>query len=332
VINSRCLLAIAAALVLVSGLTPAGAQPVAARDGGAFVTAINEYRAEAGVPALQLHPVVDAIAVERANQLAADRALGHDLDYVVDRLDEEGVCWVHVGENVAYNTAATDRVARFVRQWYDSDGHRALMLGSTSTHAGASWQTGSDGRHYAVALFVRLCGGTPPSYGGFTDIADSKFRDDIVWLAEQGITTGCATNRFCPRGLVLRDQMATFLTRAMSLPAASRDWFVDDAANVHEDGINRIADAAVTRGCAARSYCPGEEVSRGQMASFLARALELPATSLDFFRDDDGSAHEDAINRMAAAGITYGCDTDRFCPRASVKREQMAAFLRRAYD
>jgi uncharacterized protein YkwD len=329
------LLALAAVAALVGSLAPGVARSVAARDGATFVSIVNEYRADVNLAPVRLQSAIDQISVEPANQLAADRALGHDMEYVKDRLAEEGICWQQLGEIVAWNMASeSERVASFVKQWYNSDGHRAIMLGSGYTHAGGSWKTGSDGRHYAAMVFVKICGAEPAvnTYGGFTDIADSKFRDDIVWLVEQGITTGCADDRFCPNRLVYRDQMATFLTRAMGLPSASRDWFTDDAGNVHQDRINRLADASVTRGCEQKRYCPSTEVTRGQMASFLSRALSLPATSRDYFRDDDWSAHEDAINRMAAAGITLGCDTNRFCPRATVKREQMAAFLHRAYD
>jgi hypothetical protein len=66
------------------------------------------------------------------------------------------------------------------------------------------------------------------------------------------------------------------------------------------------------------------------MASFLDRALALPATGTDYFTDDDGTTHEGAINRLAAAGITSGCAAGRFCPTRHVTREQMAAFLHRA--
>ena len=66
------------------------------------------------------------------------------------------------------------------------------------------------------------------------------------------------------------------------------------------------------------------------MASFIARALDLPATSTDHFSDNEGSVHEADINRLATAGITSGCAPDHFCPLAAVTREQMAAFLYRA--
>jgi len=67
------------------------------------------------------------------------------------------------------------------------------------------------------------------------------------------------------------------------------------------------------------------------MASFLVRALDLPPTSTDFFADDAGLVHEQDINRLAASGITTGCAANRFCPNSVVTREQMAAFLHRAF-
>ncbi|HKZ26175.1 MAG TPA: hypothetical protein VJ398_10340, partial [Acidimicrobiia bacterium] len=56
-----------------------------------------------------------------------------------------------------------------------------------------------------------------------------------------------------------------------------------------------------------------------------------PPPATDRFVDDNGSIFEADINRIAAAGITTGCTTDRYCPDDWVTREQMAAFLVRAY-
>ncbi len=107
--------------------------------------------------------------------------------------------------------------------------------------------------------------------------------------------------------------------------------------NVHEGYIEAIAARGITRGCnppANDRYCPSQPVTRGQMAAFLVRALDLPAGDIDSFVDDEGSIFEDDINRLAAAGITRGCnppEADQFCPLDSVTRGQMAAFLVRAY-
>ncbi len=67
------------------------------------------------------------------------------------------------------------------------------------------------------------------------------------------------------------------------------------------------------------------------MASFLAKALDLPASDTDTFTDDDGLSHEPNIERIAAAELTNGCTADRYCPSDSVTRGQMAAFLHRAF-
>ena len=166
--------------------------------------------------------------------------------------------------------------------------------------------------------------------GPFTDAYGSKFYSDILWLWGEGITTGCGGTRFCPREPVLRDQMATFLRRAFSLARTSTDFFTDDEGNPHEDRINRLAASGITTGCAAARYCPTSKVKRAQMATFLTRALKLPPATRDYFRDDDGTEHEDAINRLAEAGITQGCSGGLYCPNSVVKREQMAAFLHRA--
>ncbi len=130
------------------------------------------------------------------------------------------------------------------------------------------------------------------------------------------------------------------LSAAGATFAASGDpggSFVDDDGNVHEGNIEAIAAVGITRGCnppVNDHYCPDSAVTRGQMAAFLVRALELPRAGIDAFDDDEVSQFEDDINRLAAAGITRGCDPPtnvRFCPDANVTRGQMAAFLVRAY-
>lgn len=180
----------------------------------------------------------------------------------------------------------------------------------------------ADAEPYAVAWGIR---------GPFFDTDDSIFRNDINWAAREGITGGCGTGRYCPTSPVTRAQMASFLVRAAGIGPSSRDHFVDDETSVHENDINALASAGVTGGCTATRYCPSASVSRGQMASFLVRVLDLPGTSRDYFGDDEGSIHEADINALARAGITGGCAEGRFCPGSAVNRGQMAAFLHRAF-
>jgi type VII secretion-associated serine protease mycosin len=165
---------------------------------------------------------------------------------------------------------------------------------------------------------------------GFEDTAGSHFVAEINWLAAEGITSGCSETRFCPTRAVTREQMASFVVRGVGLPASGVDAFTDDNSSIHEPAIDAIAAAGVSNGCGRGRFCPTWNVTRAQMASFLARALGLPAASTDYFSDDAGSIHEADINRVAAAGITIGCTAGSYCPDASVSREQMAAFLYRA--
>ena len=168
----------------------------------------------------------------------------------------------------------------------------------------------------------------------FLDIEHSPFFADIVWIAQRQITLGCSPQLYCPKNMVSRQEMASFLVRAIGLPASGFDAFDDDASSPHQADINALAAAGITVGCGPpRTYCPTHNVSRAQMASFLVRALGLPASGFDAFDDDAGSPHEADINALAAAGITTGCGTPRrYCPADGVTREQMAAFMHRAFD
>ena len=173
---------------------------------------------------------------------------------------------------------------------------------------------------------------------GFDDVADSVFIDDILWLADSGITRGCSDTSYCPKDNVTRGQMAAFLVRALGYTDdGGGDLFVDDDGTTFELDIDKLAAAGVTKGCnppVNDRFCPNDAVTREQMAAFLVRALGLTDNGGgNNFVDDDNSVFQDDIAKLAAAGITTGCNppvNDRFCPTQRVTREQMAAFLNRA--
>ena len=166
----------------------------------------------------------------------------------------------------------------------------------------------------------------------FSDVSGSVHSENILQLAELGITGGCAPELYCPEDPVTRAQMATFLTRALGLPIPNADTFDDDDGSTHEPNIEALAAAEITLGCGGDSYCPNDEVTRAQMATFLARALDLASVEADSFDDDDGSTHEPNIEALAAAEVTLGCGDRVYCPGDSVTRAQMATFLIRALD
>lgn len=103
-------------------------------------------------------------------------------------------------------------------------------------------------------------------------------------------------------------------------------------ASSFQKDINALAAAGITTGCATGKFCPKDNITREQMAVFLVRAFDYPTVSKDYFTDDETSSFESSINALAASGITYGCATGNFCPKDTVKRDQMAAFLVRALN
>ncbi len=120
--------------------------------------------------------------------------------------------------------------------------------------------------------------------------------------------------------------------RVAATPTRFTDVYADA---VHLEGITALLSAGLTNGCnsSGTRFCPNASVTRGQMASLLAAALELPPASNGPFSDASG-AHRASINALAAAGLTTGCDSSgtRYCPDQRLSRAQMATFLTAALD
>ncbi len=180
-----------------------------------------------------------------------------------------------------------------------------------------------------------------PPGGTFFDDDRDIHEPNIEAIAAAGITRGCHDEiaLFCPDRPVTRGEMAAFLVRALGLVGDGEDRFVDDEESIFERDIDIVAANGVTLGCdppTNERYCPDRAVRRGEMAAFLSRALDLAGQYPDpgtRFEDLDGVIFELDIRRLAASGITVGCnppDNTQFCPYHVVTRAQMASFLARA--
>jgi hypothetical protein len=101
---------------------------------------------------------------------------------------------------------------------------------------------------------------------------------------------------------------------------------------MYQRAVEALAAEGVILGCTSSDYCPQQPVTRAQVASLLARALELPNGDDAGFRDVNGGVHAANINAAAAAGITKGCTDSAFCPTDPITRDQMASMLVRAFD
>ncbi|HET9529450.1 MAG TPA: M12 family metallo-peptidase [Blastocatellia bacterium] len=140
-------------------------------------------------------------------------------------------------------------------------------------------------RDQMAAFIIRALGETNPPEPAMQRYADvpatNVFYRFIEEMAVRQITLGCGGGNYCPGEAVLRDQMGGFIIRALHEPGyippePAMQRFMDvGPGNVFYRQIEEMAVRGITLGCGGGNYCPGQAVTRGQMAAFLVRAFNL---------------------------------------------------------
>ncbi len=182
-------------------------------------------------------------------------------------------------------------------------------------------------------------GGVPDS--GRTDADGNTHERAIECMLWWQIAKGQSDTAYDAAGTVSRGQMASLVAGLISkaggtLPTDAPNAFSDDDGSTHEQGINALAAMGLVDGVGNGRFGPEQPVLRGQVAKFLVAAYDgvservLPAGA-DYFGDDNGTTHEQDINRSEAAGFTQGSGAG-FAPDGLTRRDQMASFLARTLD
>ena len=144
----------------------------------------------------------------------------------------------------------------------------------------ARWQMALFLTRQATAHGVTLPSGADQ---GFTDLASlsAEATTAVNQLKQLAITTGTTATTYDPFGSVSRWQMALFITRlvtaaGITLPSGADQGFTDlaglSAAAV--TAVNQLKQLAISTGTSATTFDPFANVSRWQMALFLARTLQ----------------------------------------------------------
>jgi photosystem II stability/assembly factor-like uncharacterized protein len=140
-------------------------------------------------------------------------------------------------------------------------------------------------REQMAAFIVRAKEGEPPSNycdsgNPFPDVAPDMWPCKYIKkLYELGITTGYADGTYRPYDLVPREQMATFIVRAVEGEPPedycdSGSAFSDVTATMWSCRyIKRLKELNITTGYGDGTYGPYDLVTRAQMAAFLSRAF-----------------------------------------------------------
>ena len=170
-------------------------------------------------------------------------------------------------------------------------------------------------RWTAAVWLVQAWDGDPPA-----GIVSSRFTDvdSTLWwapyverLAELRITRGCAREpvRYCPDQAVTRAQMASFLARMFWLEPAPEVGYQDIDGNPHAGNINAVTVANFAHPCTTNPtlFCPHQTMTRGQMATHLARALGYtlpapPAIPLERFMSWTASTSPPSITQELQPG------------------------------
>ena len=169
----------------------------------------------------------------------------------------------------------------------------------------------------------------------FCDVDGGAHAEDIRRLTEGEVVRGCGEGRFCPDRTVTRAESVTLIVRGWAIPKAPADGFDDVAASRwYAEYVGGAAEAGITEGCTEGAFCPERELTRGEMASLLARQLdlELDEEAAPAFDDLAQSPHAAAIGALAETGIARGYGDGTFRPTRDVTRAEMASFVQRALD
>ncbi len=194
--------------------------------------------------------------------------------------------------DITQKACPTDKVSTGTFGDVNSSNSAALAINciadygvTTGNASGGFNPTGTVTRAQMALFLSRLGDNFDKSPAGFTDIGglSPEAQDAINGLYNAGVVNGTSGTKYSPSNGVSRAQMAAFINRLEGAfengqPfTTSNDYFTDDnglSADAQRD-INGITSVGIATGTGGGKYSPTATVSRQQMASFLARDLEV---------------------------------------------------------
>jgi hypothetical protein len=161
----------------------------------------------------------------------------------------------------------------------------------------------------------------------------------ILAMYNAGITTGYSDGTYRPTLNVSRSQMAAFIIRAIFGEDFSYSLapHFSDVPSGHWafKYVQKMYDEDITTGYSDGTYRPSQNVTRGQMASFIIKAMfpgGFSYTLTPYFSDvPSGHWAFQYVQKMYDEGITTGYADGTYRPSQYVNRAQMASFIARAF-
>ena len=130
-----------------------------------LVSLTNQSRAAAGLKALKVDSKLTSIARSRSKDMIVRNYFSHTIlgtNYnVFHLLDKAGYCYRIAGENIGWNNYPDDVATTTVhRQFMNSAGHRANILGKSWDVIGVGAYKGPTGKKMWTVIFADKCGST----------------------------------------------------------------------------------------------------------------------------------------------------------------------------
>ena len=135
-------------------------------------------------------------------------------------------------------------------------------------------------RGQIVTFLWRAAGSPAPKSNAnpFSDIKESDyFYKAVLWAVEEGITSGTGKGKFSPNNECTRAQVATFLWRAQGKPAptSGTNAFTDIVeGSYYYEAVLWAVEMGITNGTGNGKFSPDNSCTRGQIVTFLYRALK----------------------------------------------------------
>ena len=135
-------------------------------------------------------------------------------------------------------------------------------------------------RGQVVTFLWRAAGAPEPTmtFNPFADVKEGAFYyKAVLWAVANGITNGMDSSRFAPDATCTRGQIVTFLWRFRGEPAPDSEdtGFTDvDGGAFYAKAVAWAVESKVTNGMSATTFAPNTTCTRGQIVTFLYRAME----------------------------------------------------------
>lgn len=216
------------------------------------------------------------------------------------------------------------------------NGYTFLGWSPNSAATSATYQPGDGYSKNASITLYAIWEKTPPT--PFIDVEESAFYcEPVIWALENEITTGLTPQLFGPAVGCTRGQIVTFLYRAMngSVSENASCPFTDTAENAYYyDAVLWAVENGITTGVTPTRFEPNRVCSRGEIVTFLCRAVNgAPSENVEnkFTDVTEGAFYYDAMLWAVENDITTGITPTVFKPKADCTRGQIVTFLYRTF-